>query len=154
MRRRFAAFVYEGVLLFGVLMVVGFIYAIPTGQRHALQGREGLMATLFLALAVYFMGFWTHGGQTLAMKTWHLRLVSAHGLPLTLGQALSRYLASWLWLMPPWAAAWLAGWHQSKWLYGAMSVWMLIYISLTWLLPQRQFFHDILCGTRVIDTRP
>lgn len=154
LRRRLAAFMYEGVLLFGLLMVVGGIYSVTTNQRHALHGREGMMATLFLALSIYFMWFWTHGGQTLAMKTWHLRLVSTQGRPLSLTQALQRYLASWLWLMPPWLGAWLAGWHQSKWLYGAMAIWMLIYTSLTWLLPQKQFLHDTICGTCVIDTRP
>ncbi len=55
LRRRMAAFLYEGVVLFGVLMVVGFIFAVSTDQRHALQYRFGLMATLFLVLALYFM---------------------------------------------------------------------------------------------------
>jgi uncharacterized RDD family membrane protein YckC len=153
LRRRLAAFTYEGVLLFGLVMVVGALYSIATEQRHALYGRGGMMATQFLALSLYFIWFWTHGGQTLAMKTWHLRLVSAQGLPLTLKQALARYMASWLWFMPSWTGAWLAGWHQSKYLYGAMGVWILIYTSLTWLLPHKQFLHDTLCGTRLIDTR-
>lgn len=150
--RRLTAFVYEGVLLFGLVMVVGFIYSISTSQRHALHGREGMMATQFLGLSVYFLWFWTHGGQTLAMKTWHIQLVTEQGLPITLKQALQRYLASWMWFMPAWAGAWLAGWHQSKMLYGAMGVWMLIYTGLTWLLPQGQFLHDTICRTRLIDT--
>ena len=154
LRRRLAAFLYEGVLLFGLLMVVGGIYSVITNQRHGMHGREGMMATIFLALSLYFMWFWTHGGQTLAMRTWHLRLVSAQGLPLSLGQALKRYLLSWLWLMPPWIGAWMAGWHQSKWVYGAMLIWMLIFSLLTRLLPQNQFLHDAICGTRLIDTRP
>lgn len=149
-----AAFVYEGVLLFGVVMVVGLVYAIAMNQRHALQGREGMMATQFLALSLYFLWFWTHGGQTLAMRTWQVKLVRADGRPVTLKQALARYLMSWLWFMPAWGGAWLAGWHQSKLLYGAMAVWLLFYMSLTWLLPQKQFLHDALCRTRLIDTRP
>ena len=154
LRRRMAAFVYEGVLLFGLVMAVGGAYSVATNQRHALQGREGMMAALFLALALYFIWFWTHGGQTLAMRTWHIRLVDERGLPISLRRALGRFLASWLWFMPPWGAAWLAGWHQSKLLYGAMGVWILIYMALTWLLPNRQFLHDALCKTRLIDTRP
>jgi len=153
LRRRMAAFIYEGVLLFGLLMVTGAAYSITTGQHHALHGRDGMMATQFLALSLYFLWFWTHGGQTLAMKTWHLRLVASNGHPLSLKQALARYLAAWLWFMPAWAGAWLAGWHQSRLLYGAMGVWMLIYIGLTWLLPQRQFLHDAISRTRLIDTR-
>ena len=153
LRRRLAAFIYEGVLLFGLTMAVGMVYAISANQRHALQGRTGLMASLFLALSLYFIWFWTHGGQTLAMKTWHIRLVSERGDPPTLKQALARYILSWLWFMPAWAGAWLAGWHQSKLLYGAMGIWILIYTLLTWLLPQGQFLHDIRGRTRLIDTR-
>jgi len=153
LRRRLAAFTYEGVLLFGLFMVVGFIYSIATNQRHALHGREGMMAVLFLALSAYFLWFWTHGGQTLAMKTWHIRVVAQDGSPVSIKQALQRYLAAWLWFMPAWAGAWLAGWHQSKLLYGAMGVWILIYTAVTWLLPQQQFLHDIICKTRLIDTR-
>jgi uncharacterized RDD family membrane protein YckC len=152
--RRLAAFTYEGVLLFGLVMVVGAVYSIAVNQRHGLQGREGMMATQFLALSLYFLWFWTHGGQTLATKTWHLRIVSASGGPLTPKQAVVRYLLSWLWLMPPWLAAWLAGWHQSKELFGAMAVWIALYAALSRLLPQHQFLHDVLGGTRLIDNRP
>ena len=40
--RRLAAMAYEGVLLFGVLMVAGWLYSSLTQQRHALQGKTGL----------------------------------------------------------------------------------------------------------------
>jgi uncharacterized RDD family membrane protein YckC len=153
LRRRLAAFTYEGVLLFGLVMAVGALYSVSTGQKHALYGRQGMMATQFLALACYFLWFWTHGGQTLAMKTWHLRLQSLHGGPVSLRQALGRFLLSWLWFMPPWVAAWLAGWHQSKYLYGGMAVWVLGYALLTRLTPGQQFLHDVVCGTRLVDTR-
>lgn len=153
LRRRLAAFTYEGVLLFGLVMAVGALYSVSTGQKHALEGRQGMMATQFLALACYFLWFWTHGGQTLAMKTWHLCLLSQRGGPVSLRQALGRFLLSWLWFMPPWVAAWLAGWHQSKLLYGGMAVWMLIYAMLTRLTPGQQFLHDVICGTRLVDTR-
>jgi len=154
LRRRLAAFLYEGVLLFGLVNVTGWFYSISIHQTHALYGRYGMMATQFLVLALYFMWFWTQGGQTLAMKTWHIKVVSSSGLPITLNQALARYLCGWLWFMPPWVASWLAGWHQSKLLYGAMGVWLLLYVGLTWLLPQGQFLHDAICRTRLIDTRP
>lgn len=151
--RRLAAFVYEGVLLFGLFMAVGLAYSVAVQQKHGLHGREGMMATQFLALALYFIWFWTHGGQTLAMKTWHLRLVSAQGGPVSLKAALMRFMAAWLWFMPAWLGAWLAGWHQSKLLYGAMLVWVGMYAALTWLLPRQQLLHDVLCGTCVIDNR-
>ena len=63
-------------------MMAGYLYGSLTQQRNALAGRHGLQAFLFLALAVYFVWFWSHGGQTVAMKTWHIRLVHADGMHL------------------------------------------------------------------------
>lgn len=151
--RRMAAFIYEGVLLFGLVMAVGALYSIAVGQHHGLQGREGMMAAQFIALAAYFMWFWTHGGQTLAMRTWQIRLLNAAGGPISPWQALTRFLLSWLWFMPAWLGAWLAGWHQSKYLLGGMLVWALFYAGISRLLPQQQFLHDLICRTRVIDHR-
>ena len=152
--RRMAAFVYEGVLLFGVLMLAGYLYSSLTQQRHALQGKAGLQAFLFLVLAIYFTWLWSHGGQTVAMKAWHLRLVRADGQPVGQGQALLRYLASWLWFVPAWATAHLAGLHSGGALAGLMLAGVLAFAALTRLRPDRQFWHDAACGTRLIDWRP
>lgn len=153
LRRRIAAFLYEGVLLFGLVMVVGLIYSIAVNQRHGLQGRQGMMVVQFLSLSVYFMWLWTHGGQTLALKTWQLRLVTATGGALSPLRALIRYLTSWLWLLPPLVLIWLMGWHNKSAITATVLGWMGLYASLTWLLPSRQFLHDLISGTRVIDNR-
>lgn len=152
--RRMAAFVYEGMLLFGVLMVAGYLYSSLTQQRHALQGRAGLQAFLFIVLAIYFTWLWSHGGQTVAMKAWHLRLVRADGRPVGQRQALMRYLTSWLWFLPAWATAHLAGLHSGGALAALMAAGVLAFAALTRLRPDRQFWHDIACGTRIIDWRP
>jgi uncharacterized RDD family membrane protein YckC len=157
LRHRMAALIYEGVLLFGLTWGVGMVYSISTHQQHSLLGRDGMLAVQFLALSVYFLWFWTHGGQTLAMKTWHLQLVSDQGLPLPLRQALKRFLASWLWVLPPCIGVWMTGLLHSHGLKGgviALGLWLLTYTSLTKLLPQGQFLHDVICRTRLIDTRP
>jgi len=39
--------------------------------------------------------FWRHGGQTLAMKTWHVRLVREDGSKVGLLQAMFRYTLCW-----------------------------------------------------------
>jgi uncharacterized RDD family membrane protein YckC len=70
LRRRLACFVYEGVLLFGVVMVAGLVYGIATGQRHALVGTTGLQVFTFVVLGCYFVFLWSRSGQTLAMQTW------------------------------------------------------------------------------------
>ena len=151
LQRRLMGFVYEGVVLFGVLMATGTVYALATNQRHALQGRDGLMLTLFLTLAVYFVGFWTHGGQTLPMKTWRMRLVSRQGERVTPWQACRRYLAAWLWFLPPWLGVKIAGGHQLSAMVGSTAAWMLAYIALTRILPQGQFLHDQLAGTQLLE---
>lgn len=152
--RRLAAFVYEGVLLFGVTMIAGLVYAGVTQQRHALQGRIGLMAFLFGVFGIYFVWFWSHGGQTVAMKAWHIRLVTATGAPVSRARAMLRYLLSWLWILPAPAAVFAAGLHGRGAIAGTMLAGVLAYAALARLRPDRQFWHDAVCGTRLIDWRP
>ena len=104
-----ACFVYEGVLLFGVVMIAGYLFSSLTQQRHALTGRHGLQAFLFVILGIYFAWFWSHGGQTVAMKAWHIRLVDRDGKPVGERRALVRYLLSWLWFVPALLALMLSG---------------------------------------------
>jgi uncharacterized RDD family membrane protein YckC len=152
--RRMAAFVYEGVLLFGVLMVAGYLYSSLTQQRHALHGHAGLQAFLFIVLAIYFVWFWSHGGQTVAMRAWHIRLVGADGQPVSQRRALLRYFASWVWFLPSLAWAWLAGLHSTGQIFASMTTGVLAYALLARLHPQGLFWHDALCGTRLVDSRP
>lgn len=124
---------YEALLLIGVIGVLVLlpeaIYAEHAGQTAA----PWLMwLHLELALAAYFIWFWRHGGQTLAMKTWKIRLAPAQdrhdGNPsISRRQALLRHLLCW----------------PSLALGGC---------GLLWALVDRdgQFLHDRLAGTRLI----
>jgi uncharacterized RDD family membrane protein YckC len=152
--RRLAAFTYEGVLLFGVVMIAGYLYSSLTQQRHALQGQTGLQAFLFVVLAIYFVWFWSHGGQTVAMRAWHVRLLTQDGRPVSQGRAALRYLTSWIWFVPATATAWLAGLHSAAQIFALMVVGVVAYALLARLQPQRQFWHDALCGTRLVTWRP
>lgn len=154
LRRRLAAFVYEGVVLFGVLMISGWLYSALTQQRHALQGRVGLQIFVFLVLAVYFVWFWTHGGQTVAMRAWRIRLVSASGNPLGQARAFARYLLAWMWFVPGLVIAWAADLHRGGALAAALAAGAAGYAATAWLRPDRQFMHDVLCGTRLVDVDP
>lgn len=149
--RRMAAFLYEGLLLFGVLMLAGWLYGGLTQQRHALEGRFGLQVFLFLVLGVYFVWFWTHGGQTVALKAWRLRITTARGGALTQGRALARYLAAWLWFLPSLVAIGVADLHSGLAIGTTLLAGVLAYALLSLLHPQRQFLHDVLCGTRITD---
>ena len=111
-------------------------------NRHALQG------FLFVIFGIYFTWFWAKG-QTLAMKTWHIRVVDAAGQPLTQLRALGRYVLSWLWFLPPLVAVApfaLSGAEIAVIVVGWVAVWAV----LSRFHPQRQFWHDALAGTRLV----
>ena len=152
--RRLAAFLYEGVLLFAVAMAVGLIYSPLFQQRSAVDSnRPGLMLAVGLGFGVYFVYFWIHGGQTLPMKTWRIRLVTRQGLPLTPAHALLRYVLSFAW----WVLPVLSAYHMRKHGlgFGAISFVGLLgligYAALSRVLPERQFLHDVVAGTRLTD---
>lgn len=149
--RRLASMLYEGVLLFGVLMLAGLLYSPLTGQRHALQGTGGLQVFAFLVLGLYFVSCWSRSGQTLAMKTWRIRLVARDGGPVSQGRACLRYLASWMWFLPALAAARFAGLSGAWPLSTSVLVGILTYAALARLHPDRQFLHDVISGTRLVD---
>ena len=151
--RRMAAFLYEGVLLFGVVFAAGFLYATLTQQQHALQGQMGLQIFVFVVLAVYFVTFWSRGGQTVAMRAWHVRLVTADGAAVTPLRALARYLVGWLWFAPALIAAHFAGLHNAPQIFTLMIVGVVAFALLAFLHPQRQFLHDAVCGTRLVTWR-
>lgn len=90
-KRRLAAMFYESLLLFGVVFIAGYLFDTLTQSRHALYLRHERQLWLFFVLGVYFVYFWTHGGQTLAMKTWHLKVIQSNGQPISLATAVIRY---------------------------------------------------------------
>ena len=147
--RRMACWFYEGLLLFGVLFIAGYLFGTLSQSRHALDNRHGLQAFLFLVVGIYFTWF-GHKGQTLAMKTWHIRVVDVQGEALTQKRAFVRYVLSWIWFMPPLAALapfGLSGGEIAVLFVGWVAVWAL----LSRFHPQRQFWHDALAGTRLIN---
>jgi len=149
--RRMACWLYEGMLLFGVVFIAGYLFSALSQTRHALDNRPGLQAFLFLVLGIYFTWFW-HRGQTLAMKTWHIRVVDTQGRPLAQSRAFSRYLASWLWFLPPLVGTW--PWHLPALEVAVLTLgWVAIWALLSRFHPQRQFLHDALAGTRLISSR-
>ncbi len=148
--RRLACFLYEGVLLFGVVMVAGLIYSPLTGQHHALVGTTGLQVFLFFVLGFYFIGFWSRTGQTLAMLTWQIRLVTRNGQGVTAWRALCRYLLSWMWFLPALLTVRLTGLAGPLPTFSALIAGVLAYAGLAWLRADRQYWHDAVCGTRLV----
>ncbi len=126
--RRLACMAYEALLLLGVLaalfLLPQMLIAVAGG---APQPGVVLLLHAFAVVMAYFLWFWRHGGQTLAMKTWKIRIAAAgRGAPPTLAQLLVRQILSWLILC-----------------YG-LGIWWALFDR------DRQFLHDRLAGTRLV----
>ena len=98
--RRLAAILYDGLLLLALLFIVSAIHLTVSGGAEASGRPDLLRSILFLLVSFgFFAWFWTHGGQTLGMRAWRIRLQNRGGGPITLWQALLRFLVaifSWL----------------------------------------------------------
>ena len=125
--RRLASMAYEILLLSGVLTITLILPHVLIGAfAHRVATPTLLWAHFFVVLLVYCLGFWCHGGQTLAMKTWRIRLRTRSGDPARPAQALLRYLLCW----------------PSLGLGGIGIAWALIDRD-------RQFLHDRIAGTQL-----
>ncbi|HYA38274.1 MAG TPA: RDD family protein [Candidatus Methylomirabilis sp.] len=81
---RLGAISYDFLLLLALLLLMSFPYAFVTGGHRPGQVAYSLYQTyLFAIWFLYFAWFWVHGGQTLGMRTWRIKLVCADGGPVT-----------------------------------------------------------------------
>ena len=80
---------YEAVLLFAVSFFATWVFFFASGGRDATSGalRHELQLFILVVFASYFLWCWLRGGQTLAMKAWHIRLVGV-----TPAKAILRFL--------------------------------------------------------------
>ncbi|OHX12461.1 hypothetical protein BI347_02315 [Chromobacterium sphagni] len=153
--RCLASLFYESLLLVAIMLVVS---AALTPLQLVL-GRDSVLLHTLIQLAVaaalfaYFGYCWTRSGQTVAMKTWYIRLVSADGQLLRWQQALARFLiAAMLFIGLP-VVSYL-GWQRSygdhpavKWL--ALIWWLLPFLARYYDKDKRHL-HDRLAGTRLV----
>lgn len=92
--RRFAAMFYDSLLLFAWLMLAALPVVLYVGPDSPFLKSPVYSLYLYSAGFVFFGFSWVHGGQTLGMKSWRLRLVMDDGRPLDWQAALYRYLAA------------------------------------------------------------
>lgn len=98
--RRLAAILYDTMLLIAILLLASLV-ALPI-LGDAPSTPLLLLFRLYLVVVSFgfFAWFWLHGGQTLGMRAWRIRLQRMDGGPITPWQALLRFLvASLSWLL-------------------------------------------------------
>jgi len=107
--RRLAAIAYDSLLLAAVLLLaaalaLGLAVALLGGERVALhsplRGNPFFSAYLLLVCFGFFGGFWIHGGQTLGMRAWRLRVQRRDGRNIGWWRALERFFVAGLWPLP------------------------------------------------------
>lgn len=93
--RRLAALVYDAVLLAAILIIYTVAALLLTHGAALVPATVGPWAYLYrLGLVALLVGYylinWLRSGQTLGMRAWHLRVISAAGDPLSLKAAVLR----------------------------------------------------------------
>ena len=147
-----ACWMYEGMLLFGVVFLAGYLFGTLSQTRNAMDNRHALQLFLFIVFGIYFTWFWAKG-QTLAMKTWDIRLVDRNGQAVTQMRALGRYCLSWLWFFPALVA--LSPFHLSGAEFAVLiSGWVAVWALSSRFHPEQQFWHDVWAGTRLVVSPP
>lgn len=122
-----ASALYELLILTAVVLIATFPFLALVGDATSGWKRHLLQAWVLGVAGTYLVWFWTRGGQTLAMKTWRIRLVRDDGGPVSAARAVHRYLLAVLGL----AAA------------GLGFAWAFVDRD-------RQFLHDRLAGTALV----
>jgi uncharacterized RDD family membrane protein YckC len=103
--RRLAAMFYDALLV-AALWFIAVLVLLPFTGGDAVPWPNFLRLWLLAVTFAFFGGFWTHGGQTLGMKTWRVRVERFDGGPLTWRDAALRYVAALVSLAPAGFGLW------------------------------------------------
>jgi len=125
--RRLAAILYDSLLLFSLLFIASIVLVLPFEITYQHSLYPLYLIYIYTIGFLFFCWFWVHGGQTLGMKSWKIRVQQKDGRPMTWRLAILRCalaLVSWL-------------------LLGAGFLWCLFN-------PQRHALHDIISHTYLV----
>ena len=126
--RRILCMIYEFLLLIAVLFIAGFIFHLVYHDTDSPYFRPVFQLYLLSVAGIYLIWFWTHGGQTLAMQTWKIRVISTNGERISIRQAIARYFFA----------------VTSISFFGCGIIWALFD-------REGQFLYDRLAGTKIIN---
>ena len=124
--RRFAAMFYDALLMAAALYAAA-IPAVWVRGGAVPPNDPWFQAWLVLVAWFYLALSWTRGGQTLGMRAWRCRLVTADGGPVGWGRTVARFAA-------------------------ALVSWAPLGLGFWWALadPDRRTWHDRWSGTRIV----
>jgi uncharacterized RDD family membrane protein YckC len=95
--RRLGAMAYDALLLLALLMLLSYPYVWLTGGvRPGLLVKTLYQFYLLSIFFIFYAGFWTHGGQTLGMRAWRLKIVRDDGGPIGWALAMKRFGLAWI----------------------------------------------------------
>lgn len=95
--RRLAAITYDALLLGGLLLIAGApLPLVPEPIQKLWWVRLLIQGYLLVCCFLFFGWFWVHGGQTLGMRAWRIRLVQDDGKKVGWSRAAMRFLAALL----------------------------------------------------------
>ncbi len=138
-------FVYEAIILFGVVWFAGYVFSSLT-HYQAQRGNIALHHTfqIFTAMVfgLYFSWFWAEGRRTLPMKTLSLDIVDKRGAPLSLVAAIGRYLAGLALFLFVMAAA--------RWIHMSLVLLSFAPFAYCFIDGQKRSLIDLMAGTRLV----
>jgi len=128
--RILAAIFYDFCLIAAIWLIGTTLDAVI---RNALMDHVGdgnyliLQAYLLLSPWIFFAWFWMHGGQTLGMRSWRIKVVDLKGEPISQAATIKRYLA-------------------------ALMSWLALGLGFIWVLldKENRSWHDLLSNTRLV----
>ena len=135
--RRLASILYDIMLVIAVVFAAFALLYLPLAVGFGLVdiNDTGQYKYLFFVYMLivgvgFHIWFWTHGGQTLGMRTWSMKLFSQDGCGVSTRQALVRY--------------------------GVALVSMLVFgLGFLWSLfdKEKRSWHDMASGTRLVSVK-
>ncbi len=140
--RRFAAVAYDALLLAAMWMIAAMALTILNQLMPIPDSRALMRLVIGLVALGFFCWFWVHGGQTLGLRAWRLRVQGVDGLPVRPTASVLRYIAG---ALPLICAFYGAASYGNAALAG-----ILLGYAPCLLDPRRRAFNDLVAGTQVV----
>lgn len=148
-KRRLISIVYESLLALAVLFLPFLIFELVVQGAHTPLTEHMRQCLAFLVMGAYFIHQWSREGQTLAMKTWRLKVVLPGQAHVPLRVAACRYVLAWMWLLPGILVSYVLDLQHWQAL-SAIGIGMLAWSATALFTGNGQFLHDKLLGTQIV----